>query len=300
MANPRYVLISACRNEKNYIDALIDTVSNQTVKPMRWVIVDDGSVDETYERAKAKRNGLNFIRLVKRPLSQKRSFASRVYALQYGYDLIKGLNFEYIGFLDADIRFQENYYERLIEYFHFDKKLGLAGGLVVDKYDDRIVNIRSGSEDYHVAGGVQFFRRECFKQIGGKTPVHGGEDVISDIKSMMSGWKVESIPDIEVIHLRPKTFDNQGACQNGLAWGKKFYSLGYHPLYYFGQCLRRIGSQPIPLASFWRIFGFILATLKTEPRYVSADFVTFLRKLQIKRIKKMLRNQKSIMIIKVH
>src|SRR5262245_37231085 len=116
MLTENYVLVSACRDEGAYIDGLIETVSTQTVRPVRWIIVDDGSTDDTVARAETQVGNVPFLQIVKMPSGHPRSFASQVYAAQYGYELLKTLSFDFIGFLDADIRVGPAYYRRLIEF----------------------------------------------------------------------------------------------------------------------------------------------------------------------------------------
>lgn len=43
----KYVLIIAARNEARFIEGTIRSVVSQTFLPERWVIVDDGSTDQT-------------------------------------------------------------------------------------------------------------------------------------------------------------------------------------------------------------------------------------------------------------
>jgi biofilm PGA synthesis N-glycosyltransferase PgaC len=286
----RYLLISACRNESTYIDGLIETVVTQTLQPFRWVIVDDGSTDDTYARAATKGKDLAILQIAKMPNKGPRSFASQVYAAQHGYELVRHLEFEFIGFLDADIRLGADYYERLVGFFNAEPLLGLAGGAVIDQYQERAENVRQGSEDFHVAGGVQFFRRQCFEQIGGYVPIDGGgQDTIADIMVMMHGWRIRTIPEIKATHLRPEGFSKQNVFRRGLLWGRKFYLIGYHPVFYFGQCLRRITRHPVLLGSLCQLIGFVVASFGAEPRPVRKEFVQFLRKAQMQRLRRILR-----------
>jgi glycosyltransferase involved in cell wall biosynthesis len=286
MQNKLYVLVSACRNEAGYIEGLIDTIAAQTVPPVQWVIIDDGSTDDTYARAAARSRDLAWIQIIKMPGGRPRSFTSQVFAAQHGYEQLKGSQFDFIGFLDADIRVENNYYQRLLENFHADPTLGLAGGVVIDRYEHRTENTREGSEDYHVAGGVQFFRRLCFEQIGGYVPIGGGgQDTIADIMSMMHGWRIHAFPSLQALHLRPDGFGNDHVLQRGMKWGRKFYLLGYHPLFYLGQCVRRLGRRPILLGSACQLFGFLVACWKREERPVTVEFVRFLRKVQMQRLR---------------
>lgn len=287
--NSRYVLVSACRNEESYIEGLINCIAAQTLQPVRWVIVDDGSTDDTYTRAMVSSSALHFIQTVKMSAGHPRSFTSQVFAAQHGFEITKGLPFEYIGFLDADIRVDSDYYERLIHFFQTNSRLGLIGGSVIDKYDDRTENIRQGSEHFHVAGAVQFFRRECFEQIGGYIPIEGGgQDTIADVMAMMHGWQVQAFPEIKALHLRPGGFTNDSTFAQGIKWGRKFYLLGYHPLFYLGQCVRRLTRHPIIIGSCCNFLGFAAASLSRESRPVTREFVRYLRRIQMRRFRQTL------------
>ena len=283
MQKPSYALISACRNEEAYIEGLVETIAAQTVRPTSWIIVDDGSTDATCARAVLRARELPFVQVASMPGGRPRSFASQVYAAQHGWDLAKDLPVDFVGFLDADIRIAPDYYERLLSFFQADFQLGLGGGAVIDQYPDRTENIRHGSEDWHVAGGVQFFRRECFEQIGGYVPIEGGgQDTIADVMALMRGWRIRTFPELTAMHLRPDGFAKDSTFARGIKWGRKFYLLGYHPLFYFGQCLRRIARPPVVVGSLCQLLGFLLASLKGETRPVSRDFVRYLRCSQMR------------------
>lgn len=289
MESRNYVLISACRNEENYLDGLAECIAAQTVPPLRWIIVDDGSTDPTFERASAWAKKLPFLEVVRMPGGRPRSFASQVYAAQHGSEVVKSLAYDFIGFLDADIRVAPDYYERLLQRFGDESGLGLGGGVVIDQYADRTENIRQGSEEYHVAGGVQFFRRACYEKIGGYVPIEGGgQDTIADIMALMHGWRLQAFSDLPAMHLRPDGFARDNVLTRGLKWGRKFYLLGYHPIFYVGQCLRRAGRRPVLVGSFCQLLGFALASLKGESRPVPNEFVQFLRKLQLERLRRTL------------
>lgn len=280
-----YVIISACRNEADYIEGLIDTIAAQSHLPLKWLIVDDGSTDDTIVRAVSRGRDIPFVQVVQMSGGRPRSFSSQVYAAQHGAELVRSLSHNFIGFLDADIRLGPDYFERLLAGFTADAKLGLAGGVVIDQYADRQENIRKGSEETHVAGGVQFFRRECFEEVGGYMAIDGGgQDTIADVMAMMHGWGIRSFPDLPAIHLRPDGFAKENVLRRGLKWGRKFYLLGYDPLFYLGQCARRVFRRPFLIGSVCQLYGFLVAMAKGGARPVSADFVRFLRAKQRQRL----------------
>jgi len=170
--------------------------------------------------------------------------------------------------------------------FAEDPALGLCGGRVIDIYGQRRLNSRAGSEAHHVAGGVQLFRREVFERINGYTPIEGGgQDTIADVMVMMHGWTVRTFPDLEVEHLRPAGSVGQTSLQRGMAWGRKFYRLGYHPAFYALQCLRRVRHPPVLVGSLLNGVGFLAASLRGEPRSVSEEFVQFQQRMQLERLR---------------
>jgi poly-beta-1,6-N-acetyl-D-glucosamine synthase len=286
MTHGSYVLISACRNEAEYVDGLIDCIAAQTVAPFRWVLIDDGSTDSTYEKAVARTEAFPSLQVVRMPGGRPRSFSSQVYAANHGCELVRELNYDFIGFLDADIRVKADYYERLMNFFHRAEKLGLAGGAVIDQYPQHTEYIRKGSENSHVPGGVQFFRRQCFEQIGAAyTPIDGGgQDTIADVMVLMRGWQLQVFPELEAMHLRPDGFSKDNPLQRGMKWGRKFYLLGYDPVAYAAQCIRRLTRRPFIIGSCFQLLGYLFAIAKNEHRPVSTEFVAFHRKLLRRRM----------------
>jgi glycosyltransferase involved in cell wall biosynthesis len=284
--NRRYLLISACRNEGGYVEGLLDTVAAQTVLPVRWVLVDDGSSDDTYSRATLKGRSLPFLEVAKMPGGRPRDFSSKVFALHHAYERARGIEAEFVGVMDADIRVEPCYFEQLISLMERNSRLGLGGGTVLEQSGRGVVNTRQGSEDFHVPGGVHFFRRECFDQIGGYVPIDaGGEDTIAEVTAMMYGWKVRAFTELTAVHLRPGDVGSANVLERGIKWGRRFYLLGYHPLFYFCHCVRRWGWRPVLLDSCCRLLGFLIAAAKGEARPVSKEFVHFHRQLQMRRLR---------------
>ena len=159
-----YVLITPVKDEERLIGTTINSVVNQTVRPAEWIIVNDGSTDRTAEIVQAAAAEYSWIHLLTLPPRAERNFAAVVHATEAGVNLLTVHNYQYIGLLDSDIRFQPDYFEKVIAAFETLPRLGLAGGVVIDLGLPRDKFPRNRAD---IPGAVQFFRRDCFEQLGG-------------------------------------------------------------------------------------------------------------------------------------
>ena len=122
-----YVLITPARNEAATIELTLKSVVGQTVRPVRWVIVSDGSTDGTDEVVNKYATQHDWIELVRMPERKERHFAGKVHAFNAGYAKVKNLKYELIGSLDGDISFDQDYFAFLLDRFSEVPRLGLAG-----------------------------------------------------------------------------------------------------------------------------------------------------------------------------
>src|SRR5438132_1057039 len=123
----KYVLITPARNEATFIQKVLDAVISQTWLPERWVIVDDGSTDRTAQIVESYAACFSWIELLHRPQHLERSFAGKVHAFNAGLERVQSLDFQVLGNLDADLSFEPDYLQFLLEKFASDPKLGVAG-----------------------------------------------------------------------------------------------------------------------------------------------------------------------------
>jgi hypothetical protein len=173
----------------------------------------------------------------------------------------------------------------MLARFAADPQLGVAGGHLLDRVDGSLVDVRSGSHAYHVPGGVQLFRTECYHQAGGYTPIEGGgQDVVIETTAMMNGWRVHSFAEPEAVHLRPFGSASASALSRHVAWGRKFYTIGYHPLYFAAATARRVAEPPFAVSAGAKVAGYVGALVTRTPRAVSPEVMTFLRRQQAGRM----------------
>lgn len=284
-----YVLISPARNEAAFIEKTIESMINQTVLPLKWVIVDDGSTDETREIVSRYLEQNHWIEMVQMPQRRDRSFAAKVGAFNTGYERVKGLPYDIIGNLDADISFEKDHFEFLIRKFSEDRTLGVAG--TVFREDGYSSEKDSFEGHKHVSGQCQLFRKQCWEEIGGYIPHRaGGIDWMAVTTARMMGWKTESFREKWFFHYRHLGTAERSVLSSLFSYGEKDYYLGGHPVWELFRVAYRATKRPYIIGGAALGFGFCWAFLCRTPRPVSGDLMAFHRKEQILKLKAILRS----------
>lgn len=285
---PEYVIVSPARNEAEFIELTLRSVVAQTVRPLRWVIVSDGSTDGTDELVKKYAAEHPWIELVRMPERTERHFAGKVGAFNAGYARMKDLDYRVIASLDADISFEPDYFQFLLTKLATDPLLGLTGTpfqeLSGRKYDYRFVSIE------HVSGACQVFRRECFEAIGGYVPVKGGSiDHIAVISSRMKGWKTRTWPEKVCIHHRVIGTAQRIALSAKFKYGIKDYVIGSHPVWELFRAAYQMVLPPYGVGGLALGAGYVWAMVRRLDRPVSRELIVFHRAEQMRRLKKVFR-----------
>jgi len=282
---PKYVLVTPARNEAQFIELTIKSVVAQTVLPLQWVIVSDGSTDGTDEIVNKYAAEHRWIELVRTPERQERHFAGKVHAFNAGYAKVKNLDYDLIGSMDADISFDPDYFSFLLGKLAEDPALGLVGTPFKDKtiYDYRFVSIE------HVSGACQLFRRECFEQIGGYVPVKsGGIDHIAVITARMKGWKTRTFTEKVCLHHRNIGSAERGALNAKFRDGTLDYALGGHPVWELFRTAYQMTREPYVIGGLALLAGYVTASVRRLERPISDELVAFRRREQMQRLKKFL------------
>src|ERR1019366_1787633 len=278
-----YVLITPARNEAELIEQTIKAVVDQTVRPLRWVIVSDGSVDGTDEIVQAYSAEHAWIVFLRMPERTERHFAGKVDAFNAGHARVKDLQYDVIGNLDADITFDGENFDFLLQQFTRNPRLGVAGTPFREEsgqYDYRFTSIE------HVSGACQLFRRECFEDIGGYVPIKiGGVDLVAVLTARMKGWQTRAFPEKTCLHHRKMGTATRSALMVALKGGYGDYMLGMHPLWEIVRLPYQITKSPIVFGGCLRLIGFFWAMVTRAERMVPADLVRFRRAEQMQRLR---------------
>jgi biofilm PGA synthesis N-glycosyltransferase PgaC len=282
---PTFVLITPARNEANLIEGTIKSVVAQTVRPLKWVIVSDGSTDGMDEIVSRYAAVNPWIELVRMPERKERNFAGKVLAFNAGYARMQGLDYDAIASLDADITFDPEYFSFLLTKLNEDPKLGLVGTPFQDGpnpiYDYRFVNIE------HVSGACQLFRRQCFEDIAGYKPVKGGGiDYLAVLTSRMKGWKTRTFTEKVSRHHREMGTAQHGILKSRFKYGAKDYAFGNHPLWEISRTAYQMTQKPVIVGGLILLAGYVWAFIRRADRPVSAELIAFSRQEQMQRLKK--------------
>jgi poly-beta-1,6-N-acetyl-D-glucosamine synthase len=280
----KYVVITPARNEVQFVELTIKSVVAQEVRPLKWVIVSDGSTDGTDEIVRKYCSEYPWIELVRMPERSERNFAGKVYAFNAGYARLKDLQFDAIASMDADISFDSEYFSFLLGQLARDPGLGLVGtpfqnGLH-QTYDYRFTSIE------HVSGACQLFRRECFDQIGGYVPLKGGGiDLAAVMAARMKGWKTRTFVEKACIHHRELGTAQGGGLGERFRQGIKDYTFGGHPVWELFRFVYQMTRPPLILGGLALGVGYSWAALQHRERPISGEMVAFRKQEQMQRLK---------------
>lgn len=284
-----YVLITAAHNEEAYVECTLQSVVAQIQKPLKWVVVNDRSTDQTGAIVESYAKQYEFIELVDVREGEGREFSSKVNALSRGYQRLHGLDYDFLGILDADISFDPHYYGEVLERLLQDSKLGLCGGFIYEEVGGEFRSRKTNTSN-SVAGAIQLFRRECYEAIGGLQPIpYGGEDWCAEVGVRMRGWTVQAFPELKAFHHRA-TGTGGSLVRYWYRQGKMDYALGSLLSFEIVKCARRVMENPLGLGAVARWIGFCLSSLHCSPRLVPTEFVDYLREEQRQRLRSMIRS----------
>jgi|SRR5579863_5361047 len=289
-ALPAYVLITPARNEAAYIEKTIRSLIKQTVLPVKWVIINDGSTDATSSIVRPYLADHPWIELIDFPVRKERNFAAKVFAFNAGQERVKGLDYEVIGNVDADTSFDPDHFEFLMNEFKKDPRLGVAGTIFREAggYSSETNSFEGRS---HVSGQCQLFRCRCFEEIGGYIPNRaGGIDWMAVTTARMMGWTTRSFREKSFFHYRSLGTAERGQLASSFSYGEKDYYLGNHPVWQIFRITYRMRNRPYLVDGLALGSGYLWALLRRPKRPVSDALMQFHRKEQMQKLRAILKS----------
>ena len=282
MTHGRYVLVSPCRDEALYMQRTLDSVIAQSIPPALWIVIDDGSTDETPSILERYRSQVPYLRIVRRANRGKRSVGPGVIEAFYeGLQAVSLEDFDFICKLDLDLDLPPRYFELLMARMERNPRIGTSSGkpYFVDPSTGQLVPEVCGDE--MSVGMTKFYRVACFREIGGfvRQVMWDGIDCH---RCRMLGWIAESLDDepLRFVHLRPMGSSQQSIWTGRVRMGFGQYFMGTAPLYLLASAAFRLRSHPAIIGSFAMIWGYALSAIRRTPRYDDIKFRNFLRRYQ--------------------
>lgn len=275
-----YVLISPCRNEAGYMRHTLDSVLAQTLLPALWVIVDDGSTDETSTILAEYAQRHAWIRIVTRRDRGHRAVGPGVIDAFYaGYETLHPQEFEFLCKLDLDLRLPPRYFERLVEHMKTDPRIATCSGKAYVEEQGRLIDERHGNDTS--LGMTKFYRVSCFQAIGGFVREVMWDGIDCHL-CRMQGWIACSWdePELRFVHLRPMGSSQHGIHTGRMRHGYGQYYMGTGFVFLAASALSRITQKPYVTGSIAMLWGWLSSALRGLPRYDNPAFRRFLRRYQ--------------------
>lgn len=276
-----YCVITPCRNEEQYARRTLDSVVAQTLRPARWLIVDDGSTDDTPAVLAEYAARHPWIQVIRREDRGHRELGGGVIDAFYeGYAAIDPNRFDYIVKLDLDLDLPPGYFAGVVERMETEPRLGtLSGKPYFDPGNGSLLAERCGDENS--VGMVKLYRTTCFEQIGGF--VHElNWDGIDGHRCRMLGWMAASVDDVALrfVHLRPMGTSHKSWWTGRVRHGTGQYFMGTGPVYMLASAVARVAHPPVVMGSVAMLWGYGRGFLRRASRYDDRDFTRFLRRYQ--------------------
>lgn len=285
LPNPSYVVVTPVKDEDAHIGSMIKSVLAQTKRPDKWVIVDDGSTDQTPEIIAANTAGIAWITVLNTKSTQRNLGSAEVIAFDKGLGTIQIDDFDYIVKLDGDVNLEPNYFQEILARMESEKSYGIASGVYREMHEGNWVTTKM--PPYHAAGASKVVRRECFKAIEGFVPKKGW-DTLDEIRAGLKGWKTGHFDDIVFTHLKPEGIA-MGKLSTHRFHGEIYYQTGGGFLFLVVKAAHRmLFAQPFMIGGVALILGYLVPLITRKPRLVNDEEASFYNKMLNARLFKFL------------
>jgi glycosyltransferase involved in cell wall biosynthesis len=302
MINSKYILVSVAYNEQELIHHVILSVINQTVLPMKWLIVSDGSTDNTDQIIQKYSKQYDFIEYARQ--EKVKEYAGRLEkvtiaqsrAMKLAMEKYKTLEYDFLGNLDADVTLEPEYYEKVLKKFEEDSELGLAGGGAYNVSFDGVVHQDGFIKPDFVGGPIQMFRRKCIEQFGGYPP-YGHSDCVAVMSLKMRGWKVRCFPEIKAFHHDMPGNSIQEKVPICFRMGQMDYIMGGLFIFELGRSIIRMLRKPYLFAGGAMLAGFCWAAIVKKPLQIPSEISDYLQIEQRIKMKMVLKSFNNLIKI---
>ena len=247
-----YAVVTPARNEAENLGRLAGCLVAQTMPPAVWVIVDNGSTDETFAVGRQLAQAHDWIRLERMETTDEMARGAPVVRAFHRGLHVAGRR-DVVVKLDADVSFERHFFERLVGEFAADPSLGIAGGVCLEQVRGGWVTQHTLLRS-HVRGATRAYRFDCLSEI---LPLEEcvGWDGVDELKAGVRGWGVRSLPELPFYHHR-SLGQREGVWHAWSAQGGMAYFMGYRFSYLLFRTLFHMRAEPRAVAM---LLGFCSA-----------------------------------------
>ncbi len=261
----------------------LDSMIAQSMLPDLWVIVDDGSTDQTSTILSEYSTRYEWIRVVTRADRGHRAVGPGVIEAFYeGLETIDLEQYEYVCKLDLDLRLPQRYFEGLINRMEHNPRIATCSGKAyIELPDGSLSSERHGDENS--IGASKFYRVSSFNALGGFVR-EVMWDGIDGHRCRMRGWIACSWDDedLRFVHLRPMGSSQQSIFVGRMRHGYGQYFMGTGLLWMLATAAYRVTEKPYIIGGLFILWGWLKASLQGLPRYEEPGFRDFLRRYQLR------------------
>ncbi len=277
-----YLVISTARDEERLIEHTLNSVIAQRIRPVEYIVVNDGSSDRTGAIIKHYAEKHPWIICVDLPNRGSYAYGNGIIEAFYaGLEKRSRGDYDFVVKLDCDLSFAADYFENLLAKFSANPKLGIASGQTYYMSKSGKLIWEDAPLD-HAFGPSKMYRRECFEAIGG--PIrHLGWDHVDEVMARMCGWQTRSYPELALLHHRLMG-SRMGVLRGNMRHGRADYITGYHPLYFLAKTGYRFFSPPYFVGSLASFYGFFKSAFTRKKRVVNRAYIRFYRREQLAKL----------------
>jgi len=277
----KYALITPVKNEELFFPKCAQSVTDQTIKPQKWIIINDNSTDKTGDIISNLAKQHNWIETInnKELINTKRRIGGQA-VIHLGLQRINFGDYDFIIRMDGDVLFEPDFFQKIFQKFEQNPDLGIASGVCYVEEDNKLMEEKN--PNFHTRGPLKIYKSKCLHDIGGLIQEEGW-DTIDEIKANMLGWETRNFDELRVIHLR-RTQSASGALRGFLNQGYVAYFIGYHPLFMLLRAIRKMFIRPFIIGGIYLYAGYLHGFIKRAPRFEDKKITNYMREQQINKI----------------
>jgi biofilm PGA synthesis N-glycosyltransferase PgaC len=274
----RILIISPMRNESAHVERVARALAAQSHPPVEWVVVDDASTDDTAALLHSLAEEIPFLSVFTRqaesePVADRLKVAAAPRAFNYGLARAHVEDWTHVMKLDGDIELPPDYFERILEEYASDEKLGMAAGNLIEPRGGRMVPMPIPR--HHIHGALKLYTRECFDAIGG-VQTRLGWDTIDETYARLRGFTTRNYDDIIAIHHRPHA-SADGTLRGRARHGECAYIAHFSPLWVALRSVKVARDRPLVISGLAFFYGYVRSAVARVERVPDPEFRRYAR-----------------------